>query len=253
MKMRNATAAAVLALVLAACATYVREPVSAPVSSMPRGVPTLLPAPGDIAVYRVINAYNGEPRGEIHYRVEKVDAGRVFVSVTPTSPSDGLPRTEMYTPDGNWLRHPVVNHDVPVDYEFTPPYPAYPFPLEVGKSWSTRVGATNAAMGRRNSVRVDGRVVGVERVTTPAGSFDTFKIRRQVYGGDWDGFLAETNIREVDWYAPALGRTVRTERSSTWIDRSRTTGGGLFGQGFMEMRGDWSVYELVSFARGPAQ
>ncbi len=252
MKLTKTMMATALGLLLGACVSHVGNPVVAPVSSMPRGMPTMLPAPGDVAVYRILNAYNSEPRGEIRYRVEKVDAGQVVVSMASESTSEALPHTQRYTPDGNWLRHPVVNHDIPVEYEFNPPYPAYAFPLEVGKSWSRRVSATNAA-GARVSVRVDGRVLGVERITVPAGSFDTFKIRRQVYAGDWGGFLDETNIREIDWYAPELGRPVRTERNSTWIDLSRTMGGGLFGQGFMEMRGDWSVYELIRFTRGQAQ
>ncbi len=237
------------ALILGGCLSFVSEPAGAPVSGTLRGTPTLLPAAGDTAVYRVVNAYNGESRGELHYRVEKADAALVIVSVTPSSPAEGLLHTEVYTPDGNWLRHPVINHDIPIEYDFRPPYPAYVFPLEVGKTWSLRVEATNPA--RRNNVRVDARVVAAERITIPAGSFDTFKIRRQVYAGDWDGFLNETNIREIEWYAPELGRPVRIERSSTWIDRSRTTGGGLFGSGFMEMRGDWTVYELVSHTRSP--
>lgn len=251
MKIREILWAALTASLLASCAVQIGGPVGAPVSSLPAGSPLLLPAAGDTAVYRIINAYNGEMRGELRYRVERIDAGQVVMSAISSSPTEGLPHTEIYTPDGNWLRRPVVNHDIPVEYSFDPPYPAYAFPLAPGKSWSTRVSATNQASGRRNSVRIDGRVLGTERVTTPAGSFDTFKIRRQVYAGDWDGFLAETNITEFDWYAPALGRAVRTERRSTWFDRSRMLDGpGLFTGGYLELRGDWSVYELISYVRG---
>ncbi len=242
--------APVLALLLAACASHVGSPAVGPVASMPSATPVVLPALGDTAVYRVINAYNGEVRGDVRYRVERVDREAVVVSVVSNATTEGLPHTEIYTPDGNWLRHPVINHNIPVEYDFAPAYPAYPFPLAVGKSWSSRVNASGTAQARRGSVRVDGRVLGVERLTTPAGTFDTYKIRRQIYAGDWDGFLAETNITEIEWYAPGLGRAVRTERNSTWLDRSRTGGErGLFGGGFMEMRGEWSVYELVSYAR----
>src|SRR5262245_54359222 len=41
-----------------------------------------LPAVGDIYVYRVINVYNGEPRGQVSYRVEKVDQNHITVSVS---------------------------------------------------------------------------------------------------------------------------------------------------------------------------
>ena len=250
MKKRRIFVCMFIGLLFAGCATDSGRPVGSPVQSVVVGSQPAPPTAGDTAVYRVINAYNGEARGEVRYRVDKVDGNQVVVSVTTSTPSAGSPRTEVYTTDGNWLRHPVNNHDRPIDYDFAPPYPAYPFPLDAGKSWSMRINATNPATGKRNSVRVDGEVLGSERISTPAGSFDTIKIRRRVHAGDWDGFLAETNITEVDWYAPELGRAVRMERNSGWLDRSRSPGGGgLLGRNDQVMHGDWSVYELVSHTR----
>ncbi|MCE9641739.1 MAG: DUF3108 domain-containing protein, partial [Betaproteobacteria bacterium] len=178
------------------------------------------------------------------------EGDRVFVAVTASSAYAGLPHTEMYTPDGNWMRHPLVNHNQVLEYEFLPPFPAYAFPLESGKRWSVRVNARNLVTGRQNSVRVDGEVLGSERITTPAGTFDVVKIRRRVYAGDWDAFLRETNIVEVDWYAPALGRSVRLEANSNWLDTSRSPGGGgVMGMlgGNQVMRGDWTIKELVGY------
>lgn len=195
-----------------------------------------LAATGDTYVYRVSNGYNSEVRGKISYRVEKADADRIEVSVTTDTPSVGAARTEIYTKDGNWLRHPLVNHDQYRDYDFSSALPVY---AESG-TWSVRVNATDAATGRRNSVRVDGEVVGRERITVPAGSFDTIKITRRVYAGDWDGFMRETNIVETDWYVPALGRPVRRESKSSWQDLSRCARGGC-----PWFRGDWNVLELA--------
>jgi hypothetical protein len=198
------------------------------------------PAAGDTYVYRVSNGYNHEVRGQIHYRIDKIDADRVTVAVTTDTPSLGAPRTEVYTKEGNWLRHPLVNHDFPREYEFAPAYPAYALPLDSGKSWSVRINAVDPASGRRNSVRVDGEVLGSERITVLAGTFDTIKIARRVYAGDWDGFLRETNITETDWYAPALGRPVRTESKSMWQDMSRCS------RVVCWFRGDWNVLELAA-------
>jgi hypothetical protein len=194
------------------------------------------PAVGDVFVYRVTNAYSKEPWGSVGHRVEKADSAAITFAVTPDAPSLGLEHTEVYLPNGNWLRHPVTSHDRPVDYQFTPAYPAYEFPLEPGKSWSTRVNATNLATGRQTSVRVDGTVVGTERIRVPAGEFDTIKVRRDVYPGDQDGFLMETRIRETDWYAPSLGRPVRSESRSEWFDRSRSRNRTFYG--------DWNISEL---------
>ena len=202
------------------------------------------PAAGDTYVYRLSNGYNREVRGQIQYRIDKIDADRITVAVTTDTPSLGAARTEVYAKDGNGLRHPLVNHDFLRDYEFAPAYPAYVFPLDPGKSWSVRVTAVDPATGRRNSVRVDGEVLGSERITVPAGAFDTIKVRRYVYAGDWEGFRHETNITEIDWYAPVLGRPVRTESKSEYLDTSRATGGGILGGPIIH--GDWTVLELAA-------
>lgn len=206
-----------------------------------------MPVAGEIYVYRASNGYNNIVLGKIQYRVDKVDAGRVAVSVTTDVPALGGARSEIYDRDGNWLRHALTNRDQPVDYEFAQPYAAYALPLDAGKSWSVRVNATNPATGQRASVRIDGDVVGNERITVPAGSFDTIKIKRRVYAGNWGAFTFETNIEETEWYAPALGRAVRSESKSEYFDGSRSRGGS-FGGGAIIM-GDWNVFELVSISK----
>lgn len=198
------------------------------------------PATGDAYVYRLLNGYNKETRGTLNYQVASVDAARVTVSVTPDNPGAGKQRTYVYTPEGNWLRHEVENHGEKIQYEFVEAYPAFVFPLEQGKSWSMRVKATVQDEQRPRSVRVDGKVIGTERIRVPAGEFDTIKVRRTVYPGDHAFMLSETYVMETDWYAPALGRVVRTERDSRYLDMQSCSG---FAR--CEARGDWDIYELV--------
>lgn len=204
-------------------------------------------ATGDAYVYRVVNGYNNEARGTVRYQVEKSAADRVEVAVTTDTPSAGSARTEIYTGNGNWLRHPLASHDQLRDFEFSTALPVYVPGNPTDGSWSTRVNAVDPATGRRNSVRVDGQVLGNERITVPAGTFDTVKIQRRTYVGDWDGFLRETHIEETDWYAPALGRPVRSDSKSTWQDNSRCTRGGC-----PWFRGDWNITELAEFSAAPA-
>jgi len=185
------------------------------------------PAIGDTFIYRVTNGYSREARGTLQYHIDKIDADRVTVSVATDNTALGMPHTEVYTKEGNWLRHTLTNHDQPVEYEFSPPYPAYMFPLETGKSWSLRVTATNPVTRQRNSVRVDGDVLGSERVSTPAGTFDTIKVSRRAYAGDREYFRGETHIYETDWYAPALGRAVRSEYDSAFSDPNQCQSGGM--------------------------
>jgi hypothetical protein len=199
------------------------------------------PAAGDTYVYQVVNGYNREVLGKVHYQVARAEADGMTVSVTPDSPAVGAARTETYTKEGNRLRGLLESHGVPTEYEFAAAYPAYVLPLESGKRWSTRVGASVPTLAVRRSVRVDGRVLGTERVKVPAGEFDTIKIRRFVYPGDAVAPFSETHITEVDWFAPALGLPVRTERTSEWINTSEC------GQdGGCDFRGSWEVIELVT-------
>jgi hypothetical protein len=204
--------------------------------------PAQTPAPtaGDTYVYRLVNGYNKEELARILFEVEKVDGGNVTLAVTPDKADGGVARTDVHTREGNWLRHPVESHGQAIEYVFATAYPAYVFPLDPGKAWSVRVPASVAASGQRRSVRVDGRVMGTERVRVPAGEFDTVKIRRLVYPDDERFTLSETQITEFDWYAPSLGRAVRTERRSDWLDTSECGE-----DGGCDFRGGWHVYELV--------
>jgi hypothetical protein len=200
-------------------------------------------APGDAYTYRVINGYNSEVRGQVQYRVQASPADRIEVAVTTDTPSAGSARTEIYTANGNWLRRPLASHDRLRDFEFATPLPVYAPPSPSEGAWSTRVNAIDPATGRRNSVRVDARVVGNERITVPAGTFDTIRIERRTFVGDWEGFLRETRIEETDWYAPALGRPVRSDSKSSWQDESRCNRGGC-----PWFRGDWNITELAEIS-----
>lgn len=83
------------------------------------------------------------------------------------------------------------------------------FPLRVGDSWTSsyayRTGTWEALGERRTTV------VGVERIDTPAGSFDAFKLEQVVSWSAGGGNKAEGRTREQDWYAPAVGRIVKAD------------------------------------------
>ncbi len=215
-------------LALAAAATTICTPVS-----------IAAPAAGDAYVYRLVNGYNHETVAQIRHEVTaETTAQALVVSVTADNPSLRLPRTEIYTPEGQWLRHVLDSHDIAVEYEFSSALPAMPVPLTAGKSWSVRVNARVPGENKIRSVRIDGDVLGNERVRVPAGEFDTVKIRRIIYLGDVEYFRSETRVVEIDWYAPALGRTVRSETTSTWQQQWGCRPGSC------THLGDWNVLEL---------
>ena len=198
------------------------------------------PAVGDTYTYVLRNGYNGEVRGNIRLEVTGTAPGAVTYSFNPDKAAAGWHHTVVMTPEGNWLRHMVESHGQKIEYRFTTPYPAYVFPLTPDKAWSVRVKARVADDPRLRNVRVDAKVIGTERVRVPAGEFEAIKVKRHAYSGDEAFMLSETHVTETDWYVPALGRSVRTERSSVYLDMN--TCGPL---ARCETRGDWDIYELA--------
>jgi hypothetical protein len=92
---------------------------------------------------------------------------------------------------------------------FDPPAPLVKVPMAVGDSWkaATEMVALNKAKSKTD---FEYKVVGTEKITTPAGSFDTFKIESGgwVNGVTWSGSL---RVAQVQWYAPSIGRVVNAE------------------------------------------
>lgn len=203
-----------------------------------------VPAAAQAFVYRVINGYNKGTVGHVNQEPAPTGTPQAQVlNIVVDSPALGLARTEVYAGEGQWLRHTLDSHGVPTEYEFASALPAIKPPFNAGQSWSARVNAVVKLGGEsvQRSVRVDGTVLGTERLNVPAGEFDTVKIRRFIYPGDRELSKSETHIYEVDWYAPALGRSVRTETRSSWMEPC--------GRRLCEHRGDWFIYELTQAAK----
>ncbi len=207
----------------------------------PAGMPAQITAPeirvGDDWKYSLHDGYTKLPRGTLEYRVSAVQGDTVTVQLR----HEGRESTERYTRDWNWRERPMTNLQ---NFRYDPAYPALPFPLEAGKTWQSYVKATDPATGRVNRVRIDGTVLGWERVKVPAGEFDAIRVRRVVYAGNSEFFRGEEGIAEVDWYAPKLGQIVKLSSSSSHRDKSISCFDST--SDCNEIRGDWNVGELVS-------
>jgi len=87
--------------------------------------------------------------------------------------------------------------------------PGIRLPLEVGKEWRSEYYEVNTLTNVRNKASHLTKVSGQEAITTPAGTFQTFKIERQakVYN-----IVAPSSFVEYQvalWYAPELNHWVR--------------------------------------------
>lgn len=114
-----------------------------------------------------------------------------------------------------------------------PYYPNFAFPLQIGKTWQRDVEFANSSQpGKKVSAKLDGRVVGWENVTVPAGNFLALKIevkgwyRAQSSDGNWTG-----KIEDALWYAPEVRNAVRYEYQDT-------VGGSRY---------DHEIHELVRY------
>jgi len=224
----------VVALLIAACATPLPQTPPAGMPAQVAATPVTV-AVGDVWRYTANDGYTGLPQPDFTYRVTAVQNNAITVEAQHGNQA----WAERYARDWNWLEHPMTNLQ---NFRYEPPYPALPFPLYAGKTWHSYINATDPATGRVNRVRIDGKVLGWERVTVPAGQYDTLKIERYVYAGNAAFFRGEERIREYDWYAPQAGFVVRHEGLSEYVDTSKSC---RFAD-CMLIKNDWTVMQLAS-------
>ncbi len=103
--------------------------------------------------------------------------------------------------------------------QFSPYAQLMSFPMSVGQEWKQNNGS-KASNGSTTKADITNKVTAWEKVKTPAGEFDAYKIEGKGWlnGVSWQGSL---RVVQVNWYAPAAGRIVRQEyqlfRGSTKI------------------------------------
>ena len=108
-------------------------------------------------------------------------------------------------------------------------------PLQIGREWRFENKATHFQNGTAVSTTGQSKVVAEEKITTSAGTFDTFKIEitmRQINSND------QTKAAQVTtalWYAPTVNRWVRKTYSVKIEGRLR----------------DSHTEELVDYSRKP--
>lgn len=240
------------------------EPLQAPPAGVPPQVSASEVQPGNAWRYAVHDGYTKLPRGAVEYRVRAVQGDTVTVAVL----NGGGESVELYTRNGSWLQRPATNMQT---FTYSPPYPAFAFPLTPGKTWRSRVTATDPADGRSFPVTIEGTVLGWERVRVPAGEFDTLKVRRNVFLDYFQqGVRGQSVIVEYEWYAPVLKQAAKRETNSQYLSyylSGNTPGlmpvrggrggrdGGRMGRDGRDdggsprfIRDDWLVYELVSYS-----
>jgi hypothetical protein len=108
-------------------------------------------------------------------------------------------------------------------------------PLRVGKQWRGDSNATNLQKGIALRRSEAAKVAGEEKITTPAGTFDTYRVEvsgQEVNTRDQTKISKFTN---VIWYAPQINRWVKKTFEVRFEGRVR----------------DSTVEELTEYSRKP--
>jgi len=79
-------------------------------------------------------------------------------------------------------------------------------PLQVGKQWRAEGNSTNMQTGVAMQTSGLAKVVRQEQITTPAGTFDTFRVELTVRQINTRDQTKSITVNTVMWYAPAINR-----------------------------------------------
>ncbi len=83
------------------------------------------------------------------------------------------------------------------------------FPLKPGTKWAQKYSWSNLISGNTGGFEAEARVLSSEKIKTPAGEFDTFKVEIK---GFWNNATGQNGrSSEILWYAPAVRNIVQRE------------------------------------------
>lgn len=158
---------------------------------------------GDAWVYERINRFNNTVISRFSHEITSVATDGVKMKVKSTN---GLDVEGLYTPELNFVSNSS-------GFSTAPSFKVFAFPLTVGSEWNSRFTRTQPNFSFSGSLKV--KVIGFEKVTTPAGTFDSWVLE---YASISDrGAFAQ----ERYWYAPAVKRVVQREFEDKYANGQR--------------------------------
>ena len=156
--------------------------------------------PGDRWVYELTDEITGDLK--VTTTVVVVDVSEKEIQTRVSTRGAASPRQIVFdrtwnrVDDGTWKYRPSDGTGIRT-------------PLEVGKEWRFENKATHFMNGTSLTNTGQSRVVDKEKITTGAGTFDTYKIEttmRQINSNDQ---TKAASLNVTLWYAPSVNRWVR--------------------------------------------
>jgi hypothetical protein len=182
--------------------------------------------PGDRWVYEVKDEVSGDLKSTTTVVVLDVSENEINTRVSVR----GAARPQQIVFDRSWNR---IDDSI---WKYRPSDgTGIQTPLQVGKDWRFESKATHFQNGTALSTTGQSKIVGEEKITTGAGTFDAFKIEttmRQVNSNDQ---TKAAMVTAALWYAPSINRWVRKTYSVKIEGRLR----------------DSHTEELVDYSRKP--
>jgi hypothetical protein len=187
---------------------------------------------GETAVYRDLTVRTGEKR-DTTFVVTAVDPDKIVSEMSGSTSG-----TRTFTRDYNLVE---IKTGELVTFLAKPSWTFLQFPLTVGRKWDVPFEVDTKAGGRSVDRHAKwqwrARVVAVEPVTVPAGTFQAFKIEYDGTFATRQGNQSWTGThKETAWFAPENNRIVRRDYEQAAPSRN-----------FL----DHHVIELLSFKAAP--
>lgn len=156
--------------------------------------------PGDRWTYEVTDEITGDVKQTVTVDVISVSDTEMVARVADR----GEPRPLQVTFDRNWNR---VDDEI---WKYRPSDGSgIPAPLQLGKEWRFDSKATHFQSGTAMRITGHAKVVAEEKITTPAGTFDTFKVETSIRQVNANDRTKDGKVSATLWYAPSINRWVR--------------------------------------------
>jgi|SRR5262245_34947012 len=156
--------------------------------------------PGDRWTYDVTDEITSDLKHTLTVVVIDVSDKEITTRVS----SRGAPRPRQVVFDRGWSR---IDDDA---WKFAPSDgTGIQLPLQIGKGWRFESNGKNLQSG--TTVRSNGqsKIIGEEKITTSAGTFDTFKVETVTRHVNSNDQTKVATLTSTLWYAPTVNRWVR--------------------------------------------
>lgn len=167
---------------------------------------------GDRYIYESIYPNNPKSNNKTERVVAAVTNKKILL-YSKNLTSDSIRQLE-YTPEWNFLSS---KNKEGAGLTYQPPLKYFKFPLTTGDSWNQDSTETNTKTGKKRKHTIKASVGDWEEVTVPAGTFTAIKVTAQTTVIDLETGKMTVG-KDISWYAPDVGRSVKSLLTSTSPD-----------------------------------